>query len=43
MATCEADTYIDVLNKKMQPVARAVHEALTVLGCPSYVKMIFVG
>ncbi len=43
MATSEADTYIDVLNKKMQPVARAVHEALTTLGCSSYVKTIYVG
>lgn len=43
MATSEADPYIDLLNKKTHPVARALPVALAALGCSSYVKTIYSG
>ena len=43
MTASEADVYINGLNKKVQPIARAVHDTLINLGCTSYVKTIYVG
>lgn len=43
MSGTEADVYITGLNKKVQPIARAVHDALISLGCTSYVKTIYIG
>ena len=38
-----ASDYIARMNKKMQPLATAVHEIFEGHGCTSYVKTIYVG
>ena len=43
MSSIEADAYITGLNKKVRPIAQAVHDTLISLGCTSYVKTIYIG
>jgi hypothetical protein len=43
MSATDAEGYLNELNKKMQPVARKVHDSLVSMGCTSYVKTIYVG
>ena len=43
MSSTEADAYITGLNKKVRPIAQAVHDTLISLGCTSYVKTIYIG
>lgn len=43
MTASEAAVYISSLNKKVQSIARTVHDTLVSAGCTSYVKTIYVG
>ena len=39
----EVQTYLDDVNARVRKIAAALHEALTELGCNSYVKTIYIG
>ena len=43
MSDTEANVYITGLNKKVWPIAQAVHDTLLGLGFTSYVKTIYIG
>ena len=39
----EVQAYLDDVNSRVRKIATALHEALTEIGCNSYVKTIYIG